>query len=96
MRKSEYAYNFWRRKTSINANARHFKKFALMPKAERCVRKSKYWFFNLMFNFAMAEFHVNIWAGQLFVFMFNLTNLHKIRVNRLVQHWSNKCGETIK
>lgn len=96
MSKSEYAKKIWFNRTQNIAGATQYKKLMNEPKLKREIRRWKYYFYNLMFQLALIEFKLNLFIGKSIVAIFNIVNFHKIRVNRIVNEYAEKCRETTK
>jgi hypothetical protein len=96
MNKAEYARKIWFNRTQGVAGAAKYKKLMDEPKWKREIRRLKYYFYNFLFQLALIEFKLNLFAGKSIVAVFNLVNFHKIRVNRIVNEYAEKCRETTK
>jgi hypothetical protein len=107
MSKATAALDHWKRKqeikkindqrrTDIIKWARESRLGSIVHASIVLSKGAKYLFYAMIFNLVLIEFKINMALGKFFVAGFNLVNKHKLRVNRVVQYYANKCGETTK
>lgn len=84
MKKSEMAKNIWFNRTNQQSVKAEIHRYLNLTKVEQVKKIVIYYFYLVLFKLALLEFYLNLYVGKLFISCFNVVNLHKIRVNALV------------